>query len=136
MFISCLLSSVFLNFLLKFDAMWHMQNTNCSSYAFQLTSANCNVDSLVVPLPVMSQTFGIIEITIYWLPLFLIQQLQKPIEICYGFRLEKLQSTKFHDIFQLKMFHQLGWWVAIIKSVNVRFEIPKGLKSQKTRYNM
>jgi len=55
MLISCRLSSAFLNFLLKFDAMWRMQNTDCDS---QPTFGNSNADSMVEPLLVIRQTFG------------------------------------------------------------------------------
>jgi len=46
---------VFLNFLLKFDAMWQMQNTDCDS---QPTSGDSNVDSMAEPLSVIRQAFG------------------------------------------------------------------------------
>ena len=49
MLISCRLSFVFLNFLLKFDAMWRMQNTD---YDSQPTSGDSNVDSMVEPLSI------------------------------------------------------------------------------------
>jgi len=58
MLISCLLSSAFLNFLLKFDAMCQMQNTDCNPCASQQTYGDCNVDSMAKPLSVMRQTFG------------------------------------------------------------------------------
>ena len=58
MLISCLLSSAFLNFLLKFDAICWMQNTDCNPCAFEPTSGDCNVDGMVEPLSVMRQTFG------------------------------------------------------------------------------
>jgi len=55
MLISCCLSSAFLNFLLKFDAMWRMQNTDCDS---QPSSGDSNADSMVEPLSVIRQAFG------------------------------------------------------------------------------
>ena len=58
MLISCLLSSAFLNFLLKFDAMCRMQNTDCNPCASQPTFGDCNADSMAEPLLVMRQTFG------------------------------------------------------------------------------
>jgi len=58
MLISCLLSSAFLNFLLKFDTMCQMQNTDCNPYASQQTSGDSNANSMVEPLSVMRQTFG------------------------------------------------------------------------------
>ena len=50
MLISCRLSFAFLNFLLKFEAMWRMQNTDCDS---QPTSGDSNADSMVEPLSVI-----------------------------------------------------------------------------------
>jgi len=55
MLISCRLSSAFLNFLLKFDAMWQIQNTDCDS---QPTSGDSSADSMAEPLSVIRQKFG------------------------------------------------------------------------------
>jgi len=35
-----------------------MQNNDCNPYAFQPTSRDHNVDSMIEPLSVMRQTFG------------------------------------------------------------------------------
>jgi len=41
--------------ILKFDAMWQMQNIDCDS---QPTSGDSNADSMAEPLLVIRQTFG------------------------------------------------------------------------------
>ena len=58
MLISCRLSSAFLNFLLKFDAIWRMQNTDCDS---QPTSGDSNPDSMVEPLLVIGAQYDTVE---------------------------------------------------------------------------
>ena len=50
MFINCLFTSTFLNFLLKLDAMWYMQYIDRKSYFFQTTFGDLNVDKMVFPL--------------------------------------------------------------------------------------
>jgi len=57
MFINCLFTSTFLNFLLKLNAMWLMQYTNRRPCPFQATSGDFNVEKMVFPLSVIMQIF-------------------------------------------------------------------------------
>jgi len=50
-------NSWFLNFLLKLEAIWRMQYTDCNPSASHCTSSNCRVANMPFPLSVMKQRF-------------------------------------------------------------------------------
>ena len=55
---TCFFKSTFLNYLLKFDAMWRMQYTDETSGPFQPTCSDCKAASKLVPLSDIIHKFG------------------------------------------------------------------------------
>ena len=58
MLINCRFNSVFLNFLLKLEAMCRIQKTEERPSSSQAIFGDCNADKMAFPLSVIRQIFG------------------------------------------------------------------------------